>query len=187
MVLNNLTNLLKNLAIFGGSGSITMPEVVYPVKDTNGNTFNKVYLYGNPFPLTTQLVYGSNPATLNGTTNLHLGTGTTPATKDDFTMENTISQNISVINSTVNVRHIADTENNTHTKKITLVCGVQNTGSADLTISEIGISGMCYKSSSSNDRKNVLFYRDVLDSPMTIPANSIRTLQFDFEFTNQLG
>ena len=186
MILNNLTNVLKNLAVYGVCGNINMP-IVYPVIDTAGNELKNFYVYGTTLPFNSALVFSDTTTGLNSATNLHLGTGTTPAKATDYTMENIITKNVKLSNSTVTFNTITDEENNTCTKKINLVCSITNTGTNDLNISEIGISGMFLYGSSSSTRKNVMYFREVLESPITIAPGNMRTLQFDFEFTNQLG
>lgn len=114
------------------------------------------------FKLTT--ASGSNPMSY-----YMVGSGTTPATFDDYKLENTITSGL-----TCTTAVIMDA-NNDAIHKFTFT----NISNNDITIGEIGIIGSAYYSGSNHT--SVLVERTVLDSPLTIPAGGIGTIDYSIK------
>ena len=113
-----------------------------------------------------------------------VGSGSTPATVDDYCLENMITSGIT---ATIPATATA-TYDNTHkqyvvSKDITIA----NTGSASITISEIGIlASVKYADSvgvsASANSATVLADRTVLDTPVTIPAGESGVIRYEFRY-----
>lgn len=97
-----------------------------------------------------------------------LGRGRTPATVNDYKLENMITSGLSAT-----VSNSVD-ENGDCTQKLVIT----NTSSGDITIGEIGLSAPFYRSTISSDRGMALMDRTVLDEPVTIPAGGIGMIDY---------
>lgn len=197
MILKNLTNLLKfyTLVSLGetDSGQSYMP-IPYPVVDTSGNALATISLMSSSYPNLAPLsgnsryiyVRNSYSSASNNYINAVIGNGTTPVTEDDYCLESMITSGFSTSsNSNVMVKSISfDSTNNKIIKRCTIPIQVRNTGTTDLTISEIGLvhNGKTKDSSSYF----ALIHREVFD-PITIAVGQSRTLTLDFEFVTQLA
>lgn len=92
-----------------------------------------------------------------------LGSGTTPATFDDYNMESMITEGLSV--SKVKK---ADEDNNP-----SYLLTITNISDAPITIGEVGILRRAYAGENVSTYKIVLMERTVMEEPLTIPAGSI--------------
>ena len=100
------------------------------------------------------------------------GSGTTPATVNDYKLESEITTGISVTSQ--------DSPTTEHTDKYTLwtaTFGVK--ASVETTISEIGLFSHVYTSSGSFI---TLVDRTVLDTPITIPAGQSKQITYTIRF-----
>lgn len=199
MVLNNLTNYVKTLALLAGGGYVggnnssgAYIDAPYTMLDTSGKEISKFLTTVTdgrnctPFLQNNGLTLSLSQSSFSGTyVVLCLGTGTTPVTVNDYKLETIIDTNLSLYSNSRAQSAVVDGDNNKITKKITSIFSVKNTGTADIEVSEAGLFFQVYTSSSSN-YSPVMMHREVFDSPVTIPAGSIRTFQFDFEFVNQM-
>lgn len=119
----------------------------------------------------------------SGTAGIAVGSGSTPATVDDYCLESMITSGIT---ATIPATATA-TYDNTHkqyvvSKDVTIA----NTGSASITISEIGIlASTKYANSvgaSVSSSTTVLADRTVLDTPVTIPAGQSGVVRYEFRY-----
>lgn len=119
----------------------------------------------------------------SGAAGIAVGSGSTPATVDDYCMESMITSGIT---ATIPATATA-TYDNTHkqyvvSKDVTIA----NTGSASITISEIGIlASTKYANSvgaSVSSSTTVLADRTVLDTPVTIPAGQSGVVRYEFRY-----
>ena len=186
-MLNNLKNILDNLALFGGSFNNNNKYYVdnaKPFKDVNGNTRNNLKCStGTPMMSKSPSLATSYSPGSSSYAYLLLGKGTTPVTEDDYVMDNLISTGISANGNSMVKSVECNVENGTLKKNMVLTYNVKNTGTTDLTITEAGIMD-CIDYSSSNCM--VLLHREVFD-PVTIPVGATRTFTFTFEFVNSMA
>ena len=100
-----------------------------------------------------------------------LGSGTTPATVDDYKLENQITSGLTGTTA------ITVDEDNDAIYVLTLT----NTSSEDITIGEVGIFASCFTKNSSSSTALFLLERTVLDAPITIPAGGIGTIDYSIK------
>lgn len=97
-----------------------------------------------------------------------VGSGTTPATVDDYKMQSQITSGLSA------TQEISVDEDNNPICKLTLT----NASSEDITIGEVGIIGPCVRTNSTSYKQLVLLERTVLDNPITIPAGGFGVIDY---------
>lgn len=100
-----------------------------------------------------------------------LGSGSTPATLDDYNLEKPISS----------VSHKGMTSSEDENGNLIKTLNFYNNGSEPITIREVGIAMSGYKTNASNGTVVCMGYRAVLDTPYVVPAgaNGYITLKFD--------
>ena len=105
---------------------------------------------------------------------LMLGTGTTTPTADDYRLESPITTNLSCDSVSVSRTSLTKTYTATFT----------NSGSSDITVTEVGfIVYILYDFSSSDEYPDhFLMDRTVLETPITIPAGESRTVTYELSF-----
>ena len=105
---------------------------------------------------------------------VRIGTGTTPATADDYNLEATIESGYSqAYADSVSINVDADGVS------VFASIAVTNTSTEALTISEIGLAGkVCNSSGSSNNTCLALIDRTVLEEPITINPNETKQLTY---------
>lgn len=101
-----------------------------------------------------------------------IGTGTTPATIDDYKLAGDMITTFTY-SKTVTITH--DDEKTT----ITALYTITNTGNAAFTIGEIGLMAGSYASTNTSYR--CLVERTVLDSPVTIEAGGVGQVTYTIE------
>lgn len=106
---------------------------------------------------------------------VYFGTGSTPASKADYTLESPITSGLSISSGT---RLYADEGNGVHSYHATFV--VKNTGSAEINISEIGLFSSV--NSSTSKFYCVLMERTVLDAPITIAPGETKLVTYKLTF-----
>lgn len=110
-----------------------------------------------------------------GEQGVRIGSGATPATADDYTLENLILSGISIVNpSGVSVSAEKDGVSATATY------AVANTGNTAIEINEIGLYGEVFTNNSSTHL--ALLDRTVLESPITINPGESKTLTYTIRF-----
>jgi hypothetical protein len=100
------------------------------------------------------------------------GTGTTPATEDDYNLSGEL---ITTLSGSASVTVTADDNNGV---VITAVYPLTNTGSAAVTIGEMGIICSSHNSGNNGASYKVMYERTVLDEPITIPAGGVGTVTY---------
>ena len=109
---------------------------------------------------------------------IYFGTGTTPATADDLTLENFITSGITVSSSST--PSYSRTEDGLWIVQSVYI--VTNTTDEPISISEIGFfseTPQVYSSSNKNyEYHPVLFERTVLDEPIVIPAKEAKVITY---------
>lgn len=111
---------------------------------------------------------------------IFFGTGPTPATVNDHTLESVIGSGIEIIYSTVSVGKEVDGRYS--------VCGqytLRNTSGEPINIYEIGCFAKIYSSSSSS--KPVLMERTVLPEPITIGWGEVKLVTYKLTFNQTLN
>lgn len=136
-----------------------------PIKATNGTTYYATsYASGYPGAVVTTF------SRANTTAGIQLGSGTTDATEDDYMLESIITA--TTVNCAVTQEVFIDSNNNPY---LILTLSITNTGSSNITISEIGYAQSIYAATSyegtSGSGRVSLIDRTVLPNPITIPAN----------------
>lgn len=190
MLLNNYFNIKKMLCLISGFNAGSTTETIYPVYDTDGEKIDTYYVNTQYMtdPLCAYSAYLSkNQTDVNrGYTYLLLGNGTTPAKADDYCMEDMITSGIS--GSTSNTRNIIpNTANNSVEINGALIFTVKNDGTTELTVSEVGLMYGFVWGTGSYNADPVLFFREVLETPVTIPAGGSRVFQFDRQIITEVS
>lgn len=104
------------------------------------------------------------------------GTGTTPATVDDYNLSGDF---ISTLTASV---AISTTGDNNSGAVITAVYTLTNTGTSDVTIGEMGLISNSNSTGYANSDSKVLYEHTVLDTPVTIPAGGIGQVTYTIKF-----
>lgn len=113
--------------------------------------------------------------TANLLTNLIVGSGTTSVTPNDYCVENEITTGLTSLS--VNV------QTNFNNGTINYLKTMQNSGESALTITEIGFSVPWVLSSSySGQYAQLLVYREVLDTPISVDPGVTFTMQITLDF-----
>lgn len=90
------------------------------------------------------------------------GTGTTPATADDYTLESPITDGTLSFHNAATVSGVANSDH----YRYSMTYDVTNTGSEDITVSEIGLFSL----NASSGLWQSLLDHTVLETPITVPA-----------------
>ena len=158
MLTNNYASLLS-LAI--GTKSDNLPVC----KDTNGSTVSP-----NKTWLATILQYSLTTITGEGKTQrghwMVFGEGNTPIKSSDVSIESPITDGFTVISQTSNIPYIYSSTVMTVTRII------QNTGSAPITISEVGLYG------ANGQTTAMLLAREVIE-PVTLQPGEKHSFTMD--------
>ena len=164
MLTNNFYNLLLN--------EMNMPGQQTTVTKYNGSaaiTIDPMFLLQG-----LRYVRSGSPSTA-GMYGIFFGTGTTLPTREDYTLESPIT-NGTLSSSCGGVLKGLDADQ----ARLYATHEVKNSGSTDVTITEVGVFG-CASDTSTNV---FLLDRTVLDTPITIPAGQSKSItvavQFDY-------
>lgn len=165
-----ITKWYKNLLMWALQSGITAGYT--PVKNVTGNT---KYLGGNfnGFP------YGpTKTVQINSLNNagIYVGTGQTPATEEDYSLENKIASGLTP--GTVTTRGGVDENGNPY---IEYTFMLSNTTANDIIIKEIGYYQNVSLASTiggSMSSEKILIDRTVLPTPVTVPANGEAVLRY---------
>ena len=134
------------------------------LRDTSGTTYNAGYGTSTSYIyLDTIVPKAGNLNWSRGSTGVVLGSGSTPPTMDDYTLEEMIESGLSG-----SVTNTAVDENNNVTKTYTIT----NTSDKDIIIAEIGIHGWAYTQQNKSSIA-ILIDRTLLEQPITIPAGGV--------------
>lgn len=172
----SLNNAFSILPSFNGTAYTVSPGVIEG-KDYQGNT--KYFL---PYMNWDKSKINTLGASSKG---FAFGTGTTPATENDYTIESIIS---SGLNATFNPPNYtgANTNYNSEDDEMSLSIDITLTNStqSSITISEICRFGTAYFSAtkganSEGNSVSALIDRVVLDNPITIPATESVVVRYE--------
>lgn len=144
-----------------GDGSLNLKQLNGAIK-TCLNAFTNLsywYMY-NVFP-TIYMSYGKEC--------ILFGTDDTPVTFNDYTLSGYKSLSHTTNPTWDGVQYNADTKEYSNILRAT----IKNNTGADFTIKEIGIKTYGY---------DILMYREVLETPITIPAGKTITYTHEFKF-----
>lgn len=158
MLTNNYASLLS-LSI--GTKSDNLPVC----KDINGGTVspNKTWL-ATILQYSLTIITGNNKAQRGHW--MVFGEGSTPVKSSDISIESPITDGFTVISQTSNIPYIYSSTVMTVTRI------VQNTISAPITISEVGLYG-------ANTSTAMLLAREVLDEPVTLQPGEKHSFTMD--------
>ena len=116
------------------------------------------------------------------TNGIAFGNGTTPASEDDYTMENLVSA------GTVQFLSAVVAYDETNNKVYTYVnINITNSTSDDITISELGLFVTARASNTpgsdvdNNNNYTVMVDHTILDAPITIAPSEVGIIQYRFE------
>lgn len=123
----------------------------------------------------------------NSSAGFALGSGTTTPTEDDYTIETLISSGLSLTATPAKIQAY-DSVNDVYS--IFFDLAINNTSSAEITISEICMFQIMYGTTNLGDNVNtgfayknsVMLDRTVLDTPLVLPAGQGATLRYSFDF-----
>ncbi len=119
----------------------------------------------SPCALVTNMTSSLN---INGIFGLCLGSGSTPVTYDDYTMDTLITSGLSLVNVNGTLTQSSRYDPVTHKYSSVRSFTINNTSASPITISEFGITARYDYSYAA------LIYREVLATPVTLnPAESV--------------
>jgi len=153
-------------------GSVSGYKAVVPVKKTNGDSgYTSPYFTGYPSTVDTGVRFSASSQ------GIHVGTGDTAPTEDDYNLESTVTSGLS--SSSPSATRDADNDGNPF---VEFLFTLTNTTGSDIVIKEIGyfqkiIFNTTYKSTSSSDTV-VMLDRTVLSTPVTVPANDSAAVKY---------
>ena len=154
------------IAFFVTSSTSGTGKALFPITATNGNTY-----YSNGY-VTLAPYFGA----LSSSSTIRIGSGTTPATINDYNLESMLSSGFT---STISKEYGLDSDNNPY---VTFTIAVSNTSSSAMTIGEIGLflgfGASSTQYATSQTSSTVMVDRTVLDSPITIPAGEAATITY---------
>lgn len=166
-----------------GTGSNTC-LTYYQYKNANGDSYyGSNMAYNNVYNLLTSIIAHGTSSSVG----FALGSGTTPATDEDYTIESIISSGLS-FSATPHSNEAYDAENDVYSVYFDLT--IANTSANDITISEVCFFGNSYgmnsigvsTNTSASNRNAVLVDRTVLDTPVTIPAGESKVIRYSFNY-----
>ena len=107
---------------------------------------------------------------------IYFGSGTTPATKDDYTLESPITSGLSISSPTT--LSYGNSSDGIHTCSAAFT--IANTTDSDISISEVGLFTPI--NSTSGSYYSVLMERTVLTEPITIPSGGTKIVNYKITF-----
>ncbi len=168
-----LTKTFKNFMMLMLERSSADPRGLIAATGTNGTTYYLMNRFDNTscFPYSINYGWRSNVSDYG----IILGTGTTAPTEDDTTLENIISGGLSV---TVTQRSGV----NSGVPFVEYNLAINNTGSASVTISEVGyiqrLQAATASGGTSGSYYPFLLDRTVLTRPVTVPAGGTSVIRY---------
>lgn len=159
-IMNISVNMSKIKAINGDSPD-RAPDSYYPFYACGGQLLPSGGTSGDGY------VYGG----------LLIGSGSTPATVNDYKLENQIKTGFSAIAAISN-----DNNSIASARQLLATTTITNTSSSDLVINEVGYAR---KYANGSIGWTVLLDRIVLDTPVTIAPNKTRTFEYRLKMPQQ--
>ena len=185
-----LTNGGKAIATFpdnadsliSASGS-EYPKCSIECKDTTGTThfFSPRYKLAQHYVTFTDMNQNAAPS------GIYIGSGNTPATADDYTLESQITSGLSAQSPST----VFGYDNATNEVTLSYVLTLTNTSSSDITVSELGITDECYfgdvlggniSGTGNSYKRSILMDRTILESPVTIEPSGSAVLHYTFKY-----
>lgn len=161
----------------GTYSSVTPYEYLADQSSGEGVNFKTLFTIGKG----RAVLVTSNSANIDANKfGLSVGTGSTPATYEDYRMESIISSGVSIVNTdgTLTTPSELLPGNKYHSKRSFTI---NNTSVSNITINEVGIWAPNTMSSSSGPA--ILVYHEVLDTPVTLAPSESMIIAFDREAT----
>ena len=155
------------------SSTTGSPTALVPVKGINGSVAYASCYSSNNFPhsVTTSVSFSSSSP------GIHVGTGDTAATEDDYKLETQITSGMSAGSATPTYN--VDGSGNPY---LEYLFTLTNTTSSDIVVREIGyvqsLRVANTQGGSANTSAYFLFDRTVLDTPVTVPANDSAAIKY---------
>lgn len=180
MFTNNMVNFMKGAALDGGSSSYVQ------ITDCNGRSVSTnianilcgfLYYMDTARCRTQPTSYASS--ILNSYPGVYFGTGSTPANKADYKLENLLTSGLSITDGT---RQYIDEGNGVHSYYVTFA--VKNTTEAEINIYEIGLFSPI---PASSKYYCTLMERTVLTEPITIAPGATKLVTYKITFNQTLN
>lgn len=180
-MLTKVGRVLLNMAFNPDAFPMPSPNRFYftdkatiPGKDYNGND---LYFCVRASSISMTVLSTAITATSNG---VAFGSGNTPATENDYTIENQILGLTASVTSDNYMTFNAETDSWDLNFQFT----INNPGETDVTISEmcrfVSTAKNATKGASGSGNTSVLVERIVLDAPVTIPAGEASVINYTF-------
>lgn len=135
-------------------------------------TYSKIFPYTNGFKLLASIKdVASNAANVG----IQFGTGTTPSSPDDYTVENWLDTSTQIAVTNPTDYNVSQEDG---AVSISVSFGVMNKTSEAIPVSEICYNATIYPSSSTANAKNVLLDRTVLEEPIVINPGETKQLTY---------
>ena len=150
----------------------TIPQ---SITSTDGKVHDHVYYYNN----TSDMIFGAISSFTSSATSygVQIGTGTTPATIDDYKLESQLIAGVTFSGTTGASFNIDDDGCSIFTTG-----GVKNTGSEPISVSEIGLVSRLYNGTGSSNYCCALLDRTVLEEPIVIKPKETKQLTYTIRF-----
>lgn len=201
MILNNMKNILKNIAIVNGYTTASYMLEMFPYVAANGTEHKKMWagagttssartsgVLTRPLVAFSSGIVTSHTGTKTyGSTYMGFGKGLTPVSADDYKLAELIVEGLEILNLTATQTHTFSEDGNSMVRVANCTFTLSNTSTEDITITEIGFfQAYCLSTTNAvNTTKDipVLMHREVLETPITIGAGAGANLNFTFTFT----
>lgn len=174
MVTKNFKNIAKTLFLASGQSISTDFNLGnnFPIRSNSGAVF---YVHGSfnssYYPASAQMILSMNAGNSAG---VALGSGTTPATENDYALESPITSGIT---GTLAIIKYADN----NAGNIMCIITVRNSTNAAITIGEIGMYQNIFSTSdnySGSSGHVCLLDRTVLDPPIVLAASETKVIEY---------
>lgn len=170
--------LTKNFYIWA-MATLTNQTIINGYVGVDGTTYNAVRATSSAFMrwwegMRTLGTSAPTPGSGYTMSEARIGTGVTPATADDYTLESMITSGISIVNPSA----VTVTKENGYVA-VYATYTVTNTGTTSLAVSEIGLFGTGFIASNGI---SMLTDRTVLESPIVINPGEAKPITYTIRF-----
>ena len=154
---------------------------IIPAKDVDGHD---IYITNYPYSNATGFLKTVANLSWNSSGGLAIGSSDAELTNEAYDL----ASRITTIDGSVSNDLVTDAENNSWKRRFTFT--LQNNTSEDVTVKEVGLfASFCPATThgaqvngDQTKRSAVLLSRDVLSTPVTVPANGAATFRYIFEY-----
>lgn len=164
MILKNYKVLKLACNLSTGSSSTGLIYLPASYKDKSGNSYNTLYSFG--YNQLAQISYTGSAPLGKEIIDFAVGTGSTPASIEDYILESDASTSFSNKSQSVSYANVGAN----YDCEITISAFGKNNTASPITISEIGIYNTAV-TRNGNDRSTVLLFREVLEAPLIVQPN----------------